>query len=65
MKKNKKVLSIVFPVFENEKNLPHLYSEIIDFKKQFNKCTLQLIFIDDGSKDNSFLELQRLKKNWK
>lgn len=62
MKKNKKVLSIVFPVFENEKNLPHLYSEIIDFKKQFNKCTLQLIFIDDGSKDNSFLELQRLKK---
>ena len=62
MKKDKKVLSIVFPVFENEKNLPHLYNEIIDFKKQFNKCTLQLIFIDDGSKDNSFLQLQKLKE---
>ncbi|MBI87155.1 MAG: hypothetical protein CMG63_03645 [Candidatus Marinimicrobia bacterium] len=64
MKQSKKTLSIIFPVFENGQNLPHLYEEIVEFKKSLNNIDLELIFIDDGSTDNSFEEMEKIKKNF-
>ena len=49
-------LSIILPVFDEEKNIVPLYDEI----KKYLSPTNELIFIDDGSTDNTFLEIQQL-----
>ena len=65
MKRNRKTLSIIFPVYQNGQNLPYLYEEIVKFKKELNNIDLELIFIDDGSTDNSFEEMEKIRKNIK
>lgn len=52
-------ISIVVPVFNEEKNIPLLYRRIIEVM-QPETCGLELIFADDGSKDESWLAVSRL-----
>lgn len=49
-------VSIILPVFDEEKNIVPFYDEI----KKYLSATDELIFIDDGSTDNTFLEIQQL-----
>ncbi len=55
----KKKVSIIIPCHNEEKNISLLYKEI---DKCFSKTDykLQLIFVDDGSKDNTINELKEL-----
>jgi dolichol-phosphate mannosyltransferase len=59
-----KTISIVVPVYYNEGSLPLLYKEFIEVESQLKShdLALQLIFVDDGSGDNSFAELMRIKE---
>ncbi len=57
--KNKIKLSIVIPVFDEERYLERLF---LDIKKYFNDETVEIIFVDDGSNDNSNKILQNLKE---
>ncbi|MCD4817715.1 MAG: glycosyltransferase family 2 protein [Candidatus Cloacimonetes bacterium] len=50
-------LSFVIPVFNEEKSLKILYSEIIANVMNYE---YEIIFIDDGSTDTSFSEMQKL-----
>ena len=52
-------LSIVVPVYNEEKNIPILYERL---KKAANAISSnhELIFVNDGSKDGSFFELMKL-----
>ena len=52
-------ISIVVPIFNEEKNIPILYERL---KKAANTVSPnhELIFVNDGSKDSSFVELMRL-----
>ena len=54
-------ISIVVPVFNEEENLPELYSELEKILKKLNK-SYEIIFVDDGSTDNSFKVLNEIKK---
>jgi len=56
-----KKLSIVVPVYNSKAILP-LLLEAIDSEKTKHKWDLELILIDDGSKDLSFQEIKRLSK---
>ncbi len=56
----KDFLSIVIPLYNEEESLPELYKEL---KKVLSKYKYEIIFIDDGSTDNSFNILLKLKKN--
>lgn len=57
MKKTK--LSIIIPCYNEASNIEPLYKEIFDtFKKRDEK--LELIFINDGSKDTTLNELKKL-----
>lgn len=52
-------LSIVVPVYNEEKNLPLLYEAILDAMKGYKKCW-EIVFVDDGSSDASLQVLETL-----
>lgn len=55
--KNNFLLSIIIPVFNEEKNIPHVYKEI---KKVVDKYRYEIIFVNDGSRDNTLFELKKI-----
>jgi len=57
--KSQKELSVVIPLFNEEKSLSSLYSGLKSALKNSGK-SYEIIFVDDGSKDNSWSVLERL-----
>ena len=59
---NKK-LSVVIPVYFNEKSLHPLHAELTKIEELLliRNVSLELIFVDDGSKDDSLLRLLEIK----
>jgi dolichol-phosphate mannosyltransferase len=56
-----KKISVVIPVYNNEESLQLLYEKIISAIKTYNNSfTHELIFINDGSQDQSFSILKKL-----
>ncbi|MEO7292309.1 MAG: glycosyltransferase family 2 protein, partial [Ginsengibacter sp.] len=49
-------VSVIIPVFNEEKSIVPIHIEI----NKYLSLTDELIFIDDGSTDNTFLEIQQL-----
>ncbi len=63
MKKNSRLeLSLILPVYNEEKNLPVLYREIIDSCEGLGK-SFEVLFIDDGSTDESGNILRDIHKS--
>ena len=58
----KKLISIIIPVYNEEKNIPLISKEI---KKIFSnlKYNYEIIMVNDGSKDGSILEIKKLAEN--
>lgn len=53
-----KKLSIVVPVYQNGDNIRDTVIELLSLKKRMDNCSLQLVFVDDGSTDNSYALLR-------
>ena len=57
----KKTISVIIPIFNEEKNINNLYQRL---KKVFDSLSdnflYEFILIDDGSNDNSVLEIEKL-----
>lgn len=53
-------LSLIIPVFNEEENLPLLYQEIKEVLNSF-PGRAEIIFVDDGSTDNSFSVLKKIQ----
>jgi len=56
--KSKPDLSIVIPVYNEERNISQLVSELQKYIRQ-DKITYEILFVDDGSSDNTWLEIKR------
>lgn len=56
-----KLISIIIPAYNEEKNIPLLYGEL---QRVFESCresyTFEIIFINDGSQDQTGLEVEKL-----
>ena len=56
-----KKISIVIPVYNEEKNIPLIYAEL---QKVFAGCAneyiLDILFVNDGSSDNTIGEIEKL-----
>lgn len=60
-----KKLSVVIPVYYNEGSLPGLFVELMKVEAQLQSSRdieLEIIFVDDGSGDDSFAELLNIKE---
>ncbi len=57
-------ISIVVPCYNEEDAIKFYYNEILKIKKEFNKkkVEFEVIFIDDGSKDNTLSIMKDLSK---
>ncbi len=57
-------LSVVVPVYYNEQSLPLLFDELLKIEQQLleKQIEMELIFVDDGSKDGSLDVLLQIKK---
>lgn len=51
---NKKTFSIVIPVYQNEANLDDTIPKLLHLKDSLPDYNLELVFVDDGSTDNSY-----------
>ena len=60
LQENKIKLSIVIPVFNEEKYLNKLF---LDLKHYFNQEDIEVIVVNDGSDDGSYQLLENLKNN--
>ncbi|MBS9775213.1 glycosyltransferase family 2 protein [Candidatus Gracilibacteria bacterium] len=57
----KKLISFVIPAYKEEKNVPLLYKELISsFHKIQEKYDYEIIFVNDGSPDDTWQEIQKL-----
>jgi len=57
-----KVITLVIPVYQNEGELHNTYNSILEkFKTDLSSYDYQFIFVEDGSRDNSFNELLEIR----
>jgi dolichol-phosphate mannosyltransferase len=58
---SKKIVSLIIPSYNEEENISYCYQEISKFwKKNIKDYNYELVFVDDGSYDNSILEIEKI-----
>ena len=61
--KDYKLVSIVIPVYRNEGSLNELHKRLVkSLKDNYSNFEYEIIFVDDGSDDNSFIELLAVRE---
>jgi len=53
-------ISIIVPCYNEEESLPLFYDEIIDIAEGMNEVSYELLFVNDGSKDNTLSVLKKI-----
>lgn len=59
---NKRILSIVVPTFNEERNIKYAYSEISKVMKKMSRYNYEIIFVDNNSTDRSREIIKTLTK---
>jgi len=59
-----KTVSIIVPVYFNELNLPETIPQLLNLKDKLQNYLLEIIFVDDGSKDKSLEILLDYQKKY-
>ena len=59
-----KTVSVIVPVYYNAESLPLLFEELQKVEGQLRErdCAMELVFVDDGSGDESMMELMKIKR---
>lgn len=57
---NKQLISLVIPAYKEEKNIPLIYSEIQKTLRSIKTYDFEIIFVNDGSPDTTWLEIEKL-----
>ncbi len=59
----KKLLSIVVPSYNEQEAIPYFYRAISELEADLSSVDLELIFVDDGSSDNTLSVIKELHLN--
>ncbi len=60
--RNKQLVSLVIPAYKEEKNIPLIYTEIQNTLVSIKKYDFEIIFVNDGSPDTTWIEIEKLCK---
>ena len=60
-----KSLSVVFPLYNESERLSYTFQDIEKFRKKKLIKNIEYIFVDDGSKDNSYDLITKFIKDFK
>ncbi|MFC1645079.1 glycosyltransferase family 2 protein [Patescibacteria group bacterium] len=60
---DKKIISVVVPVYNEEKNINDFYNKLVEIFDDCSECDFEIIFVDDGSRDASILEIEKIAEN--
>jgi polyisoprenyl-phosphate glycosyltransferase len=55
-----KLLSIVIPAYREERNISYIYGELIPVLASLSAYDYEIIFVNDGSPDNTWNEIEKL-----
>lgn len=58
-----KKISLVVPCYNEQEVIEIFYKEIMNVKKDFKNVNFEIIFVNDGSKDNTLDLMRKLSKN--
>lgn len=61
--RNKKLVSLIVPCYNEEETLPIFYKEICNETKKMKEVDFEFLFIDDGSRDSTLKLLKQYNKN--
>ncbi|QVK17399.1 glycosyltransferase family 2 protein [Mycoplasmatota bacterium] len=56
----KEKITLVVPCYNEEKMIPIFYQEITRYMHEFTNYDYEILLVNDGSKDNTWLELKKL-----
>lgn len=56
-----KKVSVIIPCYNEEKSLPLLYAELHKLAAKETKYEWEFLFVNDGSRDNTLLEIEQLR----
>lgn len=59
---SKEVLSIIIPMYNEEESLPYLYDRLVRLGDKIENYTLEFLFVNDGSSDNSLTMVKELRE---
>lgn len=59
---NKKMISIIIPMYNEEESLPFLYDRLNKLADKIENYNLEFLFVNDGSKDKSLQIVKEFKK---
>jgi len=54
-----KSLSIIFPIFNEQSRLKSSFNHILIFLKKKKNFKIEIIFVDDGSRDNTYILIKK------
>ena len=54
------LISIIIPAYNEEKNISLFFDKIKEILYKINEYNFELVFINDGSSDNTYLEMEKL-----
>lgn len=57
-----KALTLIVPVYNEEKNISEFYAQILAIREKLHSINIQIMFIDDGSKDSSLEILKKIAR---
>ena len=57
-----KKITILIPAYNEQESLPFLYERVSKIMNEMNNYEFELLFVNDGSKDNTIKEIKELRK---
>lgn len=57
-----KKITILIPAYNEEESLPFLYERLLKLMNEMNKYDFEILFVNDGSKDNTLDEIKKMRE---